>query len=569
MSRLQSLRQPFREQYLDHAQITAQLKGWAEAFPDLVRLESIGESPEGRELWVLTLGPDPERARPAAWIDGNMHASELAGSSVALAAAEAVLGAHLGEGELPEAVRAVIRDTLVHVMPRVSPDGAEAVLKTRRYVRSVPRDARPGSGRPRWVAEDVDGDGQALLMRVRDPGGEYVEAPGFPDLLVPRELGDEGPFYKLYPEGVVDGWDGIRVPDPSFLSDNEPDLNRNFPARWEPDHVQMGAGRYPLSEPESRAMVEYTAARPHIFTWLNLHTFGGVFIRPLGDGPDSKMKPFDLAVFKQLEAWAEDLTGYPTVSGFEEFTYEPDKPLHGDLIDYAYAQRGCIAWVCELWDIFETLGFPRPRRFVERYTQLDRADLVALAEWDRDHNRGRVVRPWKPFEHPQLGPVEIGGLDPLVGLSNPPLEKLAGICDQQAELFLRMVAMAPRVQVTDVEVEALGDDIRQVAVQVENLGYLPTHVLESALALAWNEGLVVDAEPLGGELVDPNASRVGIGHLDGWGRGRHSGFGALYFQRSKGTGHRGRARFVVRGGRGLRLTIWSPRTGRFDHVVEF
>ena len=564
---LSSLRQPFRERYLDHGEVTAQLRAWADAYPDLARLESLGHTREGRELWLLTLGPEPDRPRPAAWIDGNMHASELAGSNVALAVAEAVLAAHLGEGEMPDSVRETIRETLVYVMPRVSPDGAEAVLQTRRYVRSVPRDARPSTGRPRWITADVDGDGLALLMRMKDSGGEFVDAPEFPGLLVPRELGDEGPYYKLYPEGRVEGWDGSSVPDPSFLSDNEPDLNRNFPTGWAPDHEQMGAGRFPLSELESRAMVEFTAARPQIFAWVNLHTFGGVFIRPLGDGPDSKMKPFDRALYRQLEDWAEELTGYPTVSGYEEFTYEPDTPLRGDLIDYAFGQRGCIAWVCELWDIFERVGFERPRRFVERYTRLDRADLVALAEWDRDHNAGRVVRPWKPFDHPQLGPVEVGGLDPLVGFSNPPPEELATLCDGQAALFARMVALAPRVKVAQTQVERIGDDVRQVTVTIENRGYLPTHVLESARELSWNTGLVVDAEPVGGELVDPEASRAELGHLDGWGRGRHGGFGALYFQRSKGSGHRARARFLVRGGTALKLTVWSPRTGRVEHSV--
>ncbi len=68
-------------------------------------------------------------------------------------------------------------------------------------------------------------------------------------------------------------------------------------------------------------------------TWLNLHTFGGVLIRPLGDKPDSKMDQTDLAIFKQVEAWMTEHTGYATVSGYHEFLYEPDKPLRGDLTE--------------------------------------------------------------------------------------------------------------------------------------------------------------------------------------------------------------------------------------------
>ena len=37
------------------------------------------------------------------------------------------------------------------------------------------------------------------------------------------------------------------------------------------------------SAPETRAVMDFAIKHPHIFTWLNLHTFGGVLIRPLGD----------------------------------------------------------------------------------------------------------------------------------------------------------------------------------------------------------------------------------------------------------------------------------------------
>src|SRR4051812_29631547 len=359
----------FRHAYLDHERITAQLKAWAETYPQLCRLQAISRTPEGREVWVLTIGRDPDRIRPAVWIDGNMHAAELAGSSVALGIAEDALRIHL-EPEavsLPEPIAARLRDILFYVCPRISPDGAEAVLTTGRSVRSVPRDERVERGRPRWKIGDIDGDGLALAMRVPDPGGELVEAPEFPGLLVERTIEDTGPFYKLYPEGTIEHFDGKRIPSPFFLGDNPIDLNRNFPWSWAPGHEQVGAGPYPASEPESRGIVEFATAHPEIFAWVDLHTFGGVLIRPLGHAPDSKMDPEDLALFRQLEAWMTEFAGYPSVSGFEEFLYEPDKPLRGDLSDFAYNQRGALAWVVELWDLFKRLGMDRPPKFVQYY----------------------------------------------------------------------------------------------------------------------------------------------------------------------------------------------------------
>ena len=138
---LDALNLGFRDRYLSYDELTAQLRAWAEAFPSLVRLGSIGKTPEGRELWLVTIGEEPDRVRPSAWIDGNMHATELCGSSVSLAIAEDVLRLHVepdASSALPAHVRACLREILVHVLPRMSPDGAEAVLKTGRYEEGIP-----------------------------------------------------------------------------------------------------------------------------------------------------------------------------------------------------------------------------------------------------------------------------------------------------------------------------------------------------------------------------------------------------------------------------------------------
>jgi len=571
-SSLESLAKGFRTRYLRWDEIVAQLEAWAHAFPNVVRVRSIGESPEGRPLLLATIGPDPDRERPAVWVDGNIHATELCGSSVALAIAEDALRLHLEPNValhgLSEASRTRLRDVLFHVLPRMSPDGAECVLREGRYVRSIPRDARPNRQHARWISQDVDGDGVALSMRKKDEGGEFVETKNEPRVLVPRTIDDEGPFYKIYPEGVIEHFDGDHVPDPHFLSDNETDLNRNFPYMWMPEPEQVGAGAYPASEPETRAVVEFVTKHPTIFAWLNLHTFGGVFIRPLGHQSDKKMDENDRALFRQIEDWGEKIAGYPTVSGFEEFLYEPDKPLHGELSDFAYHQRGCIAYVCELWDLFHQLGMERKKPFVDHYTHFTRDDLLRLAKWDREHNAGRVLVPWKPFVHPQLGEVEVGGIDPRVGLSNPPYEKLGEVCEKQSSAFLRVASLAPNVVVASVEQKPLSGELRRVSITVENRGYLPTYVLASAKKLSWNEPLHVDVKTDGCALATPSEAHREIGHLDGWGRGLFDDTSSLFFQRSRGSTGRKTMHWVVSGHGVVTLRIGSCRTGFFTHRID-
>jgi hypothetical protein len=569
--RLDALDRGFRRGYLRFDELTAQMKAWSQAFPEVCRLQSIGTSLEGRELWLLSIGPDPDRARPSVWIDGNMHASEVAGSSVALAMAEDALRLHLEPERavhgFPEHMRERLRQVVFHVLPRMSPDGAECVLTTGRYVRSAPRDRRPNKQHTRWLTGDVDGDGLALLMRRQDPAGEFVESREVAGLMLPRRLEDPPPYYRIYPEGTIENFDGKAVPRPSYLSDNQTDLNRNFPYAWKHEPDQAGAGAFPGSEPESRAVIDFASEHPELFAWLNVHTYGGVFIRPLGDGPDSKMDPADLAVFREIGAVSEELTGYPMVSGFEEFLYSPDTPLYGDLSEYAFHHRGCIAYVVELWDIFRRLGRPRPKRFVEHYTHFGREDLERFAVWDREENQGRVFVPWRAVDHPQLGPVEVGGVDPRFGLWNPPPEKIAEVASAQSAAFLRVAAMAPALSVTRIGRESAGDATR-LTLAIDNLGYLATYILCSFKKLPHSEPLSVEARAIGCELLDPSSARLSIGHLEGWGRGRFAGETVISYGRSRGNESRAQVSYLVRGHGVLELKIGSCRVGWIEHREE-
>lgn len=197
------------------------------------------------------------------------------------------------------------------------------------------------------------------------------------------------------------------------------------------------------------------------------------------------------------------------------------------------------------------------------------ADLVKIAQWDKEHNAGRSLPPWKKVRHPQLGAVEVGGMDPRIGLWNPPLDRIDEVCRKISALMMRVAAMAPALAFAEVTLTPLGEGLHRLEVRVENRGYLGTYVLPSAKKLPWNEPLHADIFTAGGcQLVAPQEAHRELGHLDGWGRGLFDGTTALGHMQSRGSTSAKTAAWVLRGRGRVRLRAGSCRVGHIEKTID-
>ena len=541
---------PRFDRFYRHAELTRLLQDYAAARPDLVSLTSIGRSHEGREIWLVTLtrtatGVDVDK--PAFWVDGNIHAGELTAGTACLYWLHHLVS---GYGADPQ-VTQLLATRAVYICPRLSPDGAELALADRpRHVRSsarpYPWDEDPVDG---LTVEDVDGDGRVLHMRIPDPHGGWKAHPQDARLMIPREPGEFGAqYWRVMPEGTLTNYDGLQVkvnPDREGL-----DLNRNFPAYWRQEFEQPGAGPYPTSEPEVRAMVDFIVRHPNIGAGVSFHTHSGVILRPMGTQSDDDMTPEDLWIYKRLSAIGERLTGYPAVSIFHDFKYHPKEVVTGTQ-DWLYEHLGSLFWTVELWAPNREAGIT-DYDWIHWYRDHPPEDDLKLLAWSDRQCGGQAHVTWYPFLHPQLGPVELGGWDRLNYWRNPPPH----LREREVARFpawLGTLALAlPRLEVLRTEVHALGTDTWRVRFAVANSGYLPSHVSKRALERKTARGVVFEVGlPDGASLVGGTTRIVGP-QLDG-----HAPKASLqaFMPNRQVTGDRAVAEWIVRAARGTRLSL--------------
>jgi murein tripeptide amidase MpaA len=520
-------------------ELTEILKGWADERPELYALESIGKSWQGRDVWLCTvtnIATGPALEKPAFLVEANIHALEVTGCAAALHLINRLL---TGYGEDEQVTRAL--DTRAfYVIPRLSPDGAELALADRpRFVRSSLRPWPLADEQDGLFEEDVDGDGRVLMMRIKDPNGSWKPHPEDPRLLTRRDPVDEGgEYYRVLFEGRLRNYDGVTIKIAPPLEGL--DLNRNFPMEWTVEGEQRGAGPYPTSEPEIRAMVQAIVERPNITGHVAYHTFSGVHLRPYGGYDDDHYPTDDLRTYQLIGEKATELTGYPAVSVFHDFKYHPKQTIKGSAHDWLYDHHGVISWTTEFWSPQRQAGI-EDYKFIEWLRDHPAEDDLKLIRWNDEQLDGKGYVDWYPFEHDQLGPVELGGWDIMYCWGNVPPQFLEAEIAPHSELAIWHTLISPLLEIRSLEAEALGEESWLIRLVVENTGWLPTKVSQKAVEKKAVRPLEAEITvPEGGRIVSGQA-KLELGQLDG----RVHRRSLIWWDSDDATSDRAKAEWVV------------------------
>ena len=476
--------------YHKYAEVISFLRAWAKDYPHIVDLYSVGKTFEGRDIWQITItnkatGKDTDK--PAMFLEGNRHSGEVTAAESALYFAWLVITQY---GTDPEITRLVDTKAL-YVRVKNNPDGSELYLNTAQSNRSTvrPHDSDGDGLLDEDPSEDLDGDGFCFQMRQKvEPGkGEFIIHPDDKTGRLLKRVGKGKGDYKVYREGLDNDGDGQYNED----GVGGLDLHRNYPENWRPEpgldltgrgRTQLGAGAYPLSEPETRAVVLFLLQHPNVSIGQTMDTAVPMHLRPPSTSrSEESIVPGDLALYRYFDEQGKKITGYPYTGdvfwdyanatndyreGDEEEEEPAGRPLFGHSPDFGYFYYGAIWYGDELWSGGKVVDYDKDGKISE----------LEVLRWNDEALAGQGFKNWARFSHPQLGEVEIGGFNPKFFRENPPAAVLENWAKEEALFNLLLAKSLPQIKIVSVDIRPVKKEpgILEVVAVFTNEGFLPT-----------------------------------------------------------------------------------------------
>lgn len=497
------------DHYYLYDEVKTNLEYFAKTYPKLVSLDVNVVTEEGRNQYVATITNTETGAadkKPALYIDGNIHAGEVTSTMCAMHTIDYLVTNYGSDAEVTK----LLDTKTFYVIPRVTPDGSEKYLTSPYMLRSAPRPYLTKKGGIK--EEDLDGDGVIRMMRIKTPYGAWKIDPSVECKMVLREPSDvDGDFYDIFVEGVFEPYDG----DENLKAKKEDwglDFNRNFPLGWFPDSRQPGAGKYPLSNPETKALVDFALAHNNIGGAAIGHTSGGMLLYPPGTRPEKSAPSLDMKCLREIAKMGEEELGYKAMNIFDSFMTDQEHYDSGALDDWFYQSQGVPAYTMEFWDVQSKAGVPRvwdgkpedPVVALKRYN--------AVMAWINE-NAPEAYMDWTEFDHPTFGKVEIGGFNYKFTCQNPPVKYLLAECEHDTKFNIRFAKALPNVIVESLTSKKVADSVYEITAIVGNRGYLPTNLTEEANTLQTSSPVKVS---ISGAQVLSGKETESIGNLDGF-----------------------------------------------------
>jgi Zinc carboxypeptidase len=465
------------DHYYSNQQAQDALQQLAKEHNHFATLSSIGQSEEGREIWMLEInnpktGKDLDK--PGIYIDGAIHGNEIQATEVCLYFAWYLLENY----DKIETIRDIVDNNAFYIIPTVNVDsrgrffedaGGYGIGRTARVPYDDDRDGLADED----DYDDIDGDGEILQMRIKDPTGPYKSHPDEPRLMIRRKPWEQGEWRLIGREGIDNDGDGrINEDIPGYL-----DMNRNYGGNWQPSYVQNGSGDYPMSANDTYAIGQFLLTKPNLaFNW-SFHNHGGMILRGPGSDLDGAYPPSDVKVFDYLgEEGEKILPGYEYLISMEDLY-----TTFGDFDSFMYQTFGVLGFVQELHSSSD--DYYRTMEDDEWIKDEDVPWGMERLRFNDNVAQGEMFKDWTKVNHPQLGEIEIGGWRTFTTRLEQPFQ-LQDMVHRNSAHILFTAKHTPVIELKITELEEIGNGLTRIRARASNRNAIPT-----LTAMAWNKNL--------------------------------------------------------------------------------
>ncbi len=425
----------------------------SKAYPDLVSLEVIGKSYQGRDIVLLTISDkkakDPS-GKPGYWIDGNIHSVELQGTEMALYTAWYLCEMYADN----EFIKKLLAEKTFYIAPTINPDGREFFTSQTVPPRSglAPRDNDRDGLLDEDGFDDLNGDGEISIMRIKNPSGTMRTDPSDPRKMIRVKPGETGEYDYLGIEGIDNDGDGL-------INEDTPggyDGNRDWGFNWEPNYVQNGADKYPFTFPENQAVRDFIARHPNISGSQSFHNTGGMILRGpsiKGGGAEVYSRQDDEVINSIGEIGEKIIPGYRLLTIWKDMY-----TVWGGELDWMHG-NGIFVFSNELWN---------PYLMFYDTANTDQYDFDRLLLFDD------AFVPWQKVNHPQYGEIEIGGFKKNFGRLHPGF-MLETDAHRNAAFCIYNANQLPVLEIKNISIKNIDGGLKEVSATVANTRAIPTH----------------------------------------------------------------------------------------------
>lgn len=453
-------------QYVTPEGIIRDAQQWQSRYSGMVEYSSIGKSFGGVDLPLIKIAANPRADAPAVLLVAGIDGRHPAGSQLAMKIAEALLK------DSRDSTREILKKYHVYILPCINPDAQKAYFEKLRYERrgnNRPTDHDRDGRLQEDSYEDLNADGIITQIRIEDPSGTHILHPEDERILIPADptKGEKGK-YLVYSEGIDNDKDGKFNEDGPGGVWIDKNFSFDYPAFAE------GAGDMAVSEPESRALLDFVYQHPQIHTIITFGPSNNLMKVASYDESKATARLMTAPAKKDVQAaeWVSAM--YKSSIGIDE---APEMPLQkGDFTQAAYFHMGRFSYVSPGWWA-PKMEFPKDttQQKADKDKKDDRAkEELNFLRW-ADREGLDVFVPWQSIQHVDFPgkSVEVGGIKPFVML-NPPSAYLDTVTEHHVHFLRDLLWSMPNLKLTDANVEQIDKQLFRVSVKLVNNGLLPT-----------------------------------------------------------------------------------------------